>query len=487
MHFPLLPISPVIQLSGAGLAQNHRILVVDDNEAIHDDFRKILVSDTTAEAFDDEEAGVFGRTAAVTHRTRFELEFAFHGEEALQRVQAAVEKGRRYAMVFMDVRMPPGWDGLQTTRKLWEVDADLQIVICTAYSDYSWDEMMVIGSSERVLILKKPFDPIEVLQLAHALTQKWALSNALTGQLAKLETIVGERTAELLRAKEAAEAANRAKSEFLANMSHEIRTPMNGIMGMTELVLETELSDEQRDYLNMASESAKALLVLIDDILDFSKIEVGQLHLEEIGFSLRDCLDTVLKPLRISARQKDLDLAANIADELPDHLIGDPLRLRQIIINLVANAIKFTKRGSILLRVEPGAETESVGAGKRCLHFFVADTGIGIALEKQTLIFEAFAQSDGSNTRIYGGTGLGLTIASQLIKQMGGSIRVESALGVGTTFHFSAWFGIGPGAAAAAGAPVARGVDGTAPVRKEFEEVDPEDACVLTAEGRNEW
>jgi two-component system sensor histidine kinase/response regulator len=231
---------------------------------------------------------------------------------------------------------------------------------------------------------------------------------------------------------------------------------MNGIMGMTELVLETELSAEQREFLNMASESAQALLILIDDILDFSKIEEGQLQLEEIGFSLRGCLETMLKPLRLSAQQKGLYLTANIAEELPNHLIGDPLRLRQIIINLVANAIKFTKHGSILLRVEPGARLQSADAAKLCLHFSVTDTGIGIAAEKQTLIFDAFAQGDGSNTRVYGGTGLGLAIASQLIKLMGGNIRVESTLGVGTTFYFSAWFGIGQGSAAAPGAPVAR-------------------------------
>jgi PAS domain S-box-containing protein len=558
---------------------NNRILVVDDNRAIHEDLRKILVggSDTNEDLLSDENL-LFGYPQKQITFTQFEIESAYQGQDGLARVETKLAEGKPYALAFVDVRMPPGWDGVETIKQLWQVDPNLQVVICTAYSDYSWTDIYAkLGHSDSLLILKKPFDNIEVIQLAHALTQKWVTTQQARAKMEDLDLMVARRTAELQstndnltreiserakaqeafrivfeaspigiallnqklefvnanralqllhglrrgdiighdpielgwfgsraelgqlfesglasdginqhelslsheklgprtgllwarsvdigdarhtlcfvldiserkemeeelrRARRDAEAAARAKSEFVANMSHEIRTPLNGVLGISSFLEEETLPQDIREMGRLIRTSGEMLRRVVDDVLDFSKIESGKLELENEPFSLQESLEWSIGIFRKAALDKQIELKLTVEEKVPRRLVGDATRIRQVLTNLINNAVKFTERGCIQVHV---------GAANGCnppdeentpcrLRVEVADSGVGIPPDRIDRLFQSFSQVDASTNRRFGGTGLGLAICKRLVEMMGGEICVESKLGSGSRFTFT--------------------------------------------------
>ncbi len=410
--------------------KNLRILVIDDQESIHQDFRKILEPQAPEEqALASARSAFFGEQQVHTEQPAFDLTLVSQGEQGVAVLERTMREGVHFALAFVDVRMPPGIDGIRTIQRLWQLDPDLQIVICTAYSDYSFEQIVKeLGNTDQLLILKKPFDPVEVRQLAGALTEKWNVVQRARAQLEALRV-----------ANEKAQSASRAKSEFLANMSHEIRTPMNALLGYIELLCDPEATAEERDwYGETIRKSSDHLLTILNDILDISRIEASRLVVNRTDISPFGLAREVLALMMTQASERDLRLDLEVPRPIPEVIETDLVRARQILLNLVGNAIKFTPSGSIrlVLRLDPYEEVDH-----RYLCFDVIDTGIGIPAAQLERIFEPFSQADSSSTRRYGGTGLGLTISKRLALLLGGDVEVRSEPGQGSTFTLRLYAG----------------------------------------------
>jgi signal transduction histidine kinase/ActR/RegA family two-component response regulator len=413
-----------------GCGPTKRILLIDADPAVHDDFRRILCAPPS---------GVDGRVAAESEAAAIvapllqdiEIDSANDGRGGLQRLQESLDRRCPHQLAVVGVGVAGEWDGVETVRQLWQHDATLPVVLCTAGREPAMREQIVrrLGWLDQFLFLSLPLDPIEVRQAVAAQLDRRLARQETTAEMASLQ-----RSLQQMR-EEAADSA-RAKNEFVANVSHEMRTPMNAIIGFTRLLMREPLSAEQYRKLEYVYDAANDLLGLLNNVIDYAQLATGQKHLSDTAFKLDAVIRDLLAEYREEAVEKGLSIEYRIVEAVPDWLEGDVSCLRQVLGNLVSNAVKFTERGDIHILATLDEETERSAT----VRLVVNDTGIGIPADRQAVIFEGFSQVDGSTRRKYGGMGLGLAVCKQTVDLMGGQIGFRSTPGKGSSFWISSTF-----------------------------------------------
>lgn len=423
--------------------KNRRILLVDDNQSIHEDFRKILSPADASQAAGlmDARAAFLGASspAPSTGQPTFELDSALQGQAAHEMVRVAIGEGRPFALAFVDMRMPPGWDGVETIQKLWELDPNLQVVICTAFSDYSWEETVSkLGVSDKLLILKKPFDAIEIRQMASALIEKWnatAREQALIEELTRTEREVRAYATSLetvnramVTSRAVAERAAEARNELLAHLSNEVSVRLAAVAKTAQGLQPPANADQAyMEQFETFVDASTHLVRRIDEVLDMTEMESGKAVVAFAPCSISGIVTNVVDRLRPMAEAKGLEFACELSDCLPSFVMGEGDRIMQVLENLLENGIRFTESGSVSISVSTECTTDPM---HQRLSFEVRDTGAGIPKERISELFEPLERGEEHG----GGSGFGLAIAQRIAYLLGGEIKARSEEGVGSRF-----------------------------------------------------
>lgn len=441
---------------------NRRILIVDDNPAIHDDFRKILCRSNSSEKLDEDEAAIFGGPDRTGTSVGFELDSAFQGQEAFEKVRVACEQGRPYAMAFVDVRMPPGWDGVETISRVWKICPELQIVICTAYSDYSWDDMIrQIGQSDSLLLLKKPFDNVEVLQMAHSMTRKWRLNQEARDHMGQLNRIVQERTIELREANDGlvrmnrnlesaverankhareAEAAERSKDALLSDLARELRGSISATVRLTRHLIETPLGDQQRHHVDGIRLHCESLIDFASKVLTLSKPASRPADLGESEFDIRELIGQVLQLEQPAATSRGISISVSYTSPAPGWLVGDSIRLRHALSNLVETSVQR----AVGSKVEIEVQTESPAADQTAIRIVVREP---VPVLPDAVLEPASQGAEGGTSAEEAPA---LLITGRLVEALGGQLGCQQLSGQRTALWLTATFRHGRPAQAAA-------------------------------------